>query len=219
MAVTTALYLGAYWGDRSMPPSSGWKGHGIGVAGFILMLMTETLYSLRKQTASARWGSMAAWLRFHMVTGIVGPYLVLLHTALHFRGLAGVVMLLTFVVVISGLVGRYLYTAIPHADDGNELLPAEPSTQEALSGVGIGGVSGLGSAALAVTPAVTNAAPYADVRTQSELQGPRLEAGRLSAARSALGTWRAVHLPLTSALFILAFVHVIGALYYATLQR
>jgi cytochrome b561 len=68
----------------------------------------------------ARWGSMAGWLRFHMVTGLVGPYMVLLHTAMRFNGLAGVAMLLTVVAVISGLIGRYLYTTAPHLSAGAE---------------------------------------------------------------------------------------------------
>jgi len=71
------------------PTASGWVGHGIGIAGSILMLMTATLYSLRKLRADASWGSTASWLRFHMVTGLVGPYMVLLHTAMRFHGLAG----------------------------------------------------------------------------------------------------------------------------------
>jgi cytochrome b561 len=39
--------------------------------------------------------------------------MVLLHTAMRFNGLAGVATLLTAVVVASGIVGRYLYTALP----------------------------------------------------------------------------------------------------------
>jgi cytochrome b561 len=61
---------------------------------------------------------MASWLRFHIVTGLVGPYMVLLHTTMRFSGLAGLAMLLTVVVVVSGAVGRYLYTATPRTVDG-----------------------------------------------------------------------------------------------------
>jgi hypothetical protein len=118
IVVVTAAYLVAYQQAGTFPTASGLVGHGVGVLGFILMLMTETLYSIRKLMTDARWGSMAGWLRFHMVTGLVGPYMVLLHTTMRFRGLAGVAMLLTVVVVISGVVGRYLYTAAPHADAG-----------------------------------------------------------------------------------------------------
>jgi hypothetical protein len=111
--VVTALYFVAYQQAGTFPAAHSLVGHGIGIIGFILMLMTETLYSIRKMLTDARWGSIAAWLRFHVVTGLVGPYMVLLHTAMRFRGLAGVVMLLTVVVVASGVVGRYIYTAMP----------------------------------------------------------------------------------------------------------
>lgn len=169
IVVVTAVYLVAYRQAGAFPAASGLVGHGIGVVGFILMLMTEVLYSIRKQLTDARWGSMAAWLRFHMVTGMVGPYMVLLHTSMRFQGLAGVATLLTVVTVISGVVGRYVYTAVPHEIDG--------------AGPGDGGHE------------------------------------RLTARRGALATWHSFHVPLTWALFVTAFVHMAGAVYYATLQR
>lgn len=111
--VVTGIYAAAYAQAGAFPAASGLVGHGIGILGFILMLMTETLYSIRKQMTDSRWGSMAGWLSFHMVTGLVGPYMVLLHTSMRFNGLAGVVTLLTVVVMISGVIGRYVYTAVP----------------------------------------------------------------------------------------------------------
>ena len=120
MIAVTIVYVVAYFQAGTFPDASGWVGHGIGIIGFILMLMTGTLYSIRKLQTEARWGSMAAWLRFHMVTGLVGPYMVLLHTAMRFKGLAGLAMLLTVIVVLSGVIGRYLYTAVPRTIDGAE---------------------------------------------------------------------------------------------------
>jgi hypothetical protein len=64
---------------------------------------------------------MQHWLSFHIYTGLVGPYLVLLHSAFKFRGLAGILMLMTVIIVLSGFVGRYFYTAIPRSLDGEEL--------------------------------------------------------------------------------------------------
>ena len=40
-------------------------------------------------------------------------YLVVLHAGWKFNGLAGVLTLVTIVVVISGVIGRYIYTAVP----------------------------------------------------------------------------------------------------------
>jgi hypothetical protein len=158
IVAVTVLYGVAYSQARAFPVASSWVGHGIGIAGFVLMLMTATLYSLRKLRADASWGSTASWLKFHMVTGLVGPYMVLLHTAMRFRGIAGLAMLLTVVVVASGLVGRFLYTRVPRSPEAG---------------------------------------------------------GR----RRAFATWHLVHLPLTWALFAAAIVHMVAALYYATLQR
>jgi len=168
IVAVTALYVVAYLQAGAFPTASSLVGHGIGILGFILMLMTATLYSARKLVIDARWGSMAAWLRFHMVTGLVGPYMVLLHTAMKFEGLAGLTMLLTVIVVVSGLVGRYIYTAVPRTIDGAEAAAGDPGAAK---------------------------------------------------KRKAAATWHIVHLPLTWALFAAAFVHVVAALYYATLQR
>ena len=104
-----------------LPRATGLVGHGIGILGFILMLATETLYSLRKRMRGQVFGRMSTWLQFHIFTGIVGPYMVLLHTSWKFNGLAGIVMLLTVIVVISGFIGRYIYTAMPRTVDGAEM--------------------------------------------------------------------------------------------------
>ena len=107
--VLTGVYI-AY--EMIAEPSGGHPfGHWLGIVGAVLMLMTEFLYSLRKRTRLFnRAGPVRAWLSFHIFTGLVGPFLVLMHTGLEFRGLAGVTMGLTIVVVVSGFIGRYLYT-------------------------------------------------------------------------------------------------------------
>lgn len=94
-------------------------GHWLGIIGTLLMVMTEILYSLRKRTRLLNWGGpVRYWLSFHIFTGIVGPFMVLMHTGLQFRGLAGLTFVLTAVVAGSGFVGRYLYTALPRSLTG-----------------------------------------------------------------------------------------------------
>ena len=115
----TGLYALVVVLTREIPAASNFFGHGLGILGFLLMLMTETLYSLRKRMRTVRFGRMSRWLQFHIFTGLVGPYMVLLHTSWKFHGLAGVTTLLTVVIVISGFVGRYIYTRIPRTADGN----------------------------------------------------------------------------------------------------
>lgn len=123
--IISAVYLVVVVRLGTVPGASELFGHALGIFGFLFMLMTETLYSLRKRSRRARWGRMSTWLRFHIFTGLVGPYMVLLHTSWKFGGLAGIVTALMIVVVMSGIVGRYIYTAVPRTADGVEVEAGE----------------------------------------------------------------------------------------------
>lgn len=171
--VIAAVYGAVLFFTREIPAAGGFYGHTIGIIGFVFMLLTETLYSLRKRSRSARWGRMADWLQFHIFTGIVGPFMVLLHTSWKFNGLAGVTLLLTGVIVFSGFIGRYIYTRIPRTADGIE----DPGL--------------VGS----------------------------MQASALANARRLMALWHTIHIPIGMALFTAAFVHILGALYYATFLR
>lgn len=124
MVLITGVYGLAIFLAREIPPAGELFGHGMGIVGFIFMLMTETLYSLRKRSRSVKWGRMSTWLQFHIFTGIVGPYMVLLHTSWKFNGIAGATTLLTVIIVFSGFIGRYIFTRIPRTMDGLELESA-----------------------------------------------------------------------------------------------
>lgn len=137
IAAVSLIYVWAVARLDAVPPASDLFGHGLGILGFLLMLMTETLYSLRKRSRRARWGRMSVWLRFHIITGLVGPYMVLLHTSWKFTGLAGIVTALMFAVVISGIVGRYIYTAVPRTADGVEVEAGELERQIAAAEAGL----------------------------------------------------------------------------------
>jgi len=166
----TMVYGGVVLYTRVIPEAGELFGHFLGIVGFLLMLMTETLYSFRKRSRSASWGKMSSWLQFHIFTGLVGPYMVLLHTSWKFNGLAGAVTLLTIMIVVSGTIGRYIYTRIPRTLDG------------------------------------------------LEIEGTLSESA-LRQARQLMALWHTVHIPIGMALFISAFVHIGGAIYYATLLK
>ena len=155
---------------RKIPAAGELFGHMLGIFGFILMLMTETLYSLRKRTRSASWGRMSSWLQFHIFTGLIGPYMVLLHTSWKFNGIAGVTTLFTVIIVVSGFIGRYIYTRIPRTLDG------------------------------------------------LEIEGTLSESA-LRQARQLMSLWHTVHIPIGMVLFVTAFVHMGGALYYAAFLK
>lgn len=119
IAVATGLYLVV--ARNGLPAASGLVGHGIGLLGFLLMLVAEIAYTWRKRPERTGPGPLRRWMQAHVFAGIVGPYLVLLHTAFEFRGLAGVLTLAMVVVVVSGILGRYVYTAAasqPAVTDG-----------------------------------------------------------------------------------------------------
>ncbi len=121
MVLITGIYGLFVVLTREVPPAGELFGHGIGIFGFVLMLMTETLYSLRKRSRSMKWGRMSGWLQFHIFTGLVGPYMVLLHTSWKFNGLAGATTFLTVIIVVSGFIGRYIFTRIPRTMEGLEI--------------------------------------------------------------------------------------------------
>lgn len=115
-----------YFYARTAVPDGGHPfGHLLGIVGTGLMLAAEILYSARKRLAWLNRGSVRGWLAAHIVMGMVGPFLVLMHTGLKFHGLAGLALALTGVVVASGFIGRYLYGAIPHTLAGTEATREE----------------------------------------------------------------------------------------------
>jgi len=205
----TGLYAGAL-AVAGVPAASGFLGHSLGVLGFALMLMTETLYSLRKRALRRPWGTMRSWLQFHIFTGIVGPYLVFLHSAWSFQGLAGALMLMTAVVVVSGFLGRYIYTAVPRTAEGVivEVQALQGQLAEAQADV----------RRLPEGRADAASAKEAQ-RAQHRLKEIERQLGAMRWARRLLATWHTVHIPLGMVLFVTAFVHAGAALYYATLLR
>ncbi len=208
--LVSALYTGSA-AHLGVPPASGLLGHGLGVIGFVLMLLTEIGYSTRKRSTGRVRGTMRSWLRFHIYTGIVGPYLVLLHTAWHFNGLAGLLMLMVAMVVVSGFIGRYIYTAVPRTADGAIIEAAELS--QLVEAARLEAAAAHAAGATRDPTAVSREA--AAERRLRELQR---QMSSLRWARRALATWHTLHIPLGVAMFVTAFAHVAGALYFATLS-
>lgn len=235
MILITLAYLLAQTLYGATPRASSLFGHGLGVLGFILMLMTETLYSLRKRTRLARWGQMSHWLEFHIFTGLVGPFMVLLHPGWQFKGLAGVLSLLTVLIVLSGIVGRYIYTAVPRTADGVEIDLAELEAQAARlenelallqhsqdtqpsQSSGLAGFLGvLEVRAGGGSPARQKAVHLGQLQRQRDHLLGIIRNRR--AARRLLALWHAVHIPLGLTLFSVAFVHIGATIYYAVLLR
>lgn len=244
-----------YWllSRSGAPRPGGLIGHSLGIVGFLLMLAAEILYSIRKRSRRQIPGRSATWLRVHIVMGIVGPYLVLLHSAGRFQGLAGLVMFMTVLVVLSGFVGRYMYTAVPRTHDGAELtlqtfeLELRRDSQ-LLEELGLDRLPPALIAEASATPPrgwqLFFSRPWLallqrrrlrsklqTVNDLSEEQAEKLEnvlmdrfqlliiVHSLPVTRRVMAIWHMVHVPMGVAMFALAFLHIIGALYYSTFLR
>jgi hypothetical protein len=211
--IAITLLYGSYTQLVGVPAASGLVGHGMGILGFLLMLMTEVAYSLRKRAMRRPRGTMRAWLQLHIFTGVVGPYLVFLHSAWTFNGLAGALTLMTAVVVASGFIGRYIYTAVPRTADGMVIEAGELQLM-------------LDVVRLEVAPpAAPGAGPAPEAARRRERDTARRlrelerQMAALRWARRLLAVWHTIHVPIGMALFVMAFVHVGAAIYYATLLR
>jgi hypothetical protein len=113
IGLAVAILIG--WLNRDegyLAPDSG-AGYWLGIAGSSLMLLL-LLYPLRKRMRSLRAvGSVAFWFRLHMILGLVGPALILLHSNFSLGSLnSNVALAAMLIVAASGIVGRFLYTKI-----------------------------------------------------------------------------------------------------------
>lgn len=87
--------------------------YGIAIAGGLMMLAVF-LYPLRKHVrALDRLGATRWWLWGHITLGLLGPWLVLVHSTFHIGSLnAGVALWSMVIVVLSGIVGRFLHARV-----------------------------------------------------------------------------------------------------------
>lgn len=126
ISVATVLYLAwSHRNDGYLTPESG-IGYALGIVGASVMLAL-LLYPLRKRVRAMRaWGSVAAWFRLHMVLGIVGPVLVIIHSNFEIQSLNAAVALYSMLIVsASGIVGRYIYGRIHRGLYGGKLEAKE----------------------------------------------------------------------------------------------
>lgn len=100
----------------------GFIGHGLGIAGSAMMIGGVAMYSSRKRIKAMRqWGKLRYWLEFHIFLCLVGPTLVMFHTTFKIGGIVAISFWSMVAVVLSGIIGRYIYTQIPRSIGGNEL--------------------------------------------------------------------------------------------------
>ena len=85
-------------------------GYALGLWGGICMLAIATLYPVRKHFNFARGlGKMTWWMNLHILLGIAGPFLGMLHSRFDLRSdNAAACFWFMVIVALSGFVGRFL---------------------------------------------------------------------------------------------------------------
>ncbi|MCC7092759.1 MAG: hypothetical protein IT277_01080 [Ignavibacteriaceae bacterium] len=110
---------------------SGYWGHGFGIIGTLMMIIGVSTYMIRKRYRKFfNFGYLKHWLEFHIFLCSVGPVLVLYHTSFKFGGIVSVSFWSMVLVVLSGVVGRFIYVQIPRTIQGQELSINELSSMK-----------------------------------------------------------------------------------------
>lgn len=105
----------------ALKPSGVW-GHGFGIIGTLMMIIGVAIYMVRKRGRKfLNFGYLKHWLELHIFLCTLGPVLVLYHTAFKFGGIVSVSFWSMVLVVLSGVVGRFIYVQIPRTIEGHEM--------------------------------------------------------------------------------------------------
>lgn len=105
-----------YHGEHKSLRSSGFLGYGYGLLG-TLLIFANLLYLGRRRFARWNLGSMRTWLDIHVFTGLSGAAFIAFHSTFQARStIAKVTVLSLIVVIVSGLIGRFLFALVPKRD-------------------------------------------------------------------------------------------------------
>jgi hypothetical protein len=95
------------------PTGASPAGLAFGIAGYALMLFAGLL-GARKKVPTWRLGRAQTWMRGHLWLGLLSFPLILFHGGFAWRGpLTAILMLLLFIVIISGIFGAALQHILP----------------------------------------------------------------------------------------------------------
>ena len=92
-----------------------------GYVGAGLMLIAIMYPIMRRMSSFRIVANARLWFDFHMMAGTVGPLFIVLHSALKLDNWVSIAFWCMIIVVISGVIGRYLYTQVPELVNGREL--------------------------------------------------------------------------------------------------
>jgi len=128
-SVACVLLIGWKLREANLTRAEDGIGYAMGIVGASLMLLLM-IYPLRKRLrAMQSLGSVKFWFQTHMIFGVLGPVLVLLHSNFKLGSFNSRIALgCTLIVAGSGIIGRYLYAKIHHGMYGHRLTLSEMRT-------------------------------------------------------------------------------------------
>jgi Fe-S-cluster-containing hydrogenase component 2 len=90
------------------------------------LMLIAAIYPMMRRIKAFRWlASNTMWFDFHMMAGTIGPLFILQHSALKLDNWVSAAFWSMVIVVVSGVIGRYLYTQVPDLLNGRELEELE----------------------------------------------------------------------------------------------
>jgi Fe-S-cluster-containing hydrogenase component 2 len=92
-----------------------------GYIGTALMALSMAYMLQRRFGWFHRTATNQFWLDVHLMTGIVGPMFIVLHSALRLTTWVSIPFWSMVTVVVSGVLGRYLYTLVPSLTSRHDL--------------------------------------------------------------------------------------------------
>ncbi|MBL8921996.1 MAG: NAD(P)-binding domain-containing protein [Myxococcaceae bacterium] len=103
----------AHPGHAFLKPAGPW-GHGVGIVATVVML-SNFLYAVRKRWERLKgFSTIRTWLTFHQFVGFLSPLVIVFHAAFQTKNqLATLTGVWMTVVVITGVIGRFLYQLVP----------------------------------------------------------------------------------------------------------
>lgn len=136
LIIITLLLVAGFFISHGHPYKPGDTiGYNLGLAGG-LMILSLLLYPLRKRVGFMKnWVPLPKWFKWHMVFGILGPTLIMFHSAFYIGSInAGVALICMLLVSGSGIFGRFFYTKIHYGLYGRDVT--QKQLQEDLDGSG-----------------------------------------------------------------------------------
>ena len=114
--------------DRFYHPNHNWfkpsgvYGQGLGIVGTIMIVFGVGIYIARKRyNFLSKYIRLKYLLEFHIFLCTLGPILILFHTAFKFGGIVSIAFWSMVAVVLSGVIGRFIYIQIPRTIEGRAL--------------------------------------------------------------------------------------------------